>query len=388
VNDQSVYGYYEVAGRQFYNKFKAFEYAIPNGWCPHWNFFEDKFAQQDWSVEPAESITELYASRARSLREKYDRLILWYSGGSDSHTVAESFVDNKILLNELWHRSSYKNVTRNDQSRCEENQINETAFAALPQIKLLVEKDPRVKFNFFDAMEHAIQFWSTQRLHIDNTNYLNPLAPAKMHSEIFNDHSRQKTAKITALDKPKVFLENNNWYFVFFDIPMHTQLMQNRSHLSDDEQDVCFFWDPDAIDILVKQAHMIKRWFEQHPQYLNLARKNQSQTEKNLYENIIKSIIYPNWDLDTWQVNKTNNLISHPEFYWFYQDTTTSAYQNWYNTANEFSHEVFRLRGIADQSLLSGFRQVGDFWNLPGCYSRPYFLGKCSLTTDRSTVDQ
>lgn len=381
MSDTSVYGYYEVAGRRFYNKFEAFDYAIPNGWCPHWNFFEEKFSKHDWSSEPTESISELYAARARDLRDKYDHLVLWYSGGSDSHTVAESFVNNGILLDELWHRSSFLNVARQDQSRCEENQINETVYAAIPQIRRLLEKDRRVKINLFDAMEYAIRYWSSNQIRISDTNYFNPLAPAKMHSEIFNSRTLEKTAKITALDKPRLFLENNEWYFVFMDIPMHTQLMQNRSQGSTaHEEDVCFFWHPDAIAILTKQAHMIRRWFEQRPHYLHLVNKNQSPEEKNLYDEIVKSIIYPDWNLDTWQVAKTNNLISHPEFYWFYQDQSTQAYKNWYRSARTYSEEVDRLRRIADQSLRSGFRNIDGFCNLPGCYSRPYLLGKCLLT--------
>ena len=55
----------------------------------------------DWTVEPTDSWKQVLKSHALKLREKYKYLRLWYSGGSDSQTVLNTFVDNKIHLDEI-----------------------------------------------------------------------------------------------------------------------------------------------------------------------------------------------------------------------------------------------------------------------------------------------
>jgi hypothetical protein len=55
----------------------------------------------DWSVEPKESFAELKKQRALQLRNSYKYLILYYSGGSDSTTVLNTFLDNNIPLDEV-----------------------------------------------------------------------------------------------------------------------------------------------------------------------------------------------------------------------------------------------------------------------------------------------
>ena len=55
----------------------------------------------DWTVEPKQSLSELYRQRAQYLRDHFDYLILMYSGGSDSHQTLMSFIGNGIFLDEV-----------------------------------------------------------------------------------------------------------------------------------------------------------------------------------------------------------------------------------------------------------------------------------------------
>jgi len=49
----------------------------------------------------SESLDFLYALRARQLREKYDYLVLYFSGGADSTNILKTFIDNNIFLDEI-----------------------------------------------------------------------------------------------------------------------------------------------------------------------------------------------------------------------------------------------------------------------------------------------
>ena len=65
-------------------------------------FHDDYFSQFDWTKEPQQSLKELYKQRAIQLRDKYDYLILSYSGGSDSHQALETFLNNNIFIDEIF----------------------------------------------------------------------------------------------------------------------------------------------------------------------------------------------------------------------------------------------------------------------------------------------
>ena len=368
------YGRYTVAGQHYHNKFMAFQHGIPLGWYPHWDFFDDEFSKVDWQQEPLESLTELYRQRAAQLRADYDYLILWYSGGSDSHTVLQSFLDNGIHLDEIWHRSSVDRVSRRDRGQDSANQANETRHVALPVLKALQHSNPAIKIRVFDAMDLAMDIWQQGTISIDATNYLNPLLPAKMHSDFFNvGRHRGRVAKITALDKPKVFRHDGIWYCSFIDLPLLTQLMQNR--IDEQEQDVCFYWHPDAARISVKQSHLIARWFDQRPELHRLAAKDLCQTDAKIRDQIIKSIIYPNWDLETWQVQKPPNDIRHPEFFWFYGNESDVAYQNWHKTAETCSNEIRLLFSDLIVQQCSPLSFSDGMYILPGCWSRAHCIG-------------
>ena len=55
----------------------------------------------DWSKEPTESWKELKKQRAQHIRDNYDYVVLYFSGGSDSTTVLNSFYDNNIYIDEI-----------------------------------------------------------------------------------------------------------------------------------------------------------------------------------------------------------------------------------------------------------------------------------------------
>lgn len=63
--------------------------------------FETAFDFIDWSKEPAETFKELCKQRAQQIRDTNDYVILYFSGGSDSTTVLNAFVDNGIFIDEV-----------------------------------------------------------------------------------------------------------------------------------------------------------------------------------------------------------------------------------------------------------------------------------------------
>ena len=91
-------GYYNVNGKIFYDKLEAIIFANKTKSEIEWNYYNDIFYSIDWNIEPETSLREFYKIRAQQLREKYDYLIAFVSGGADSSQVVDSFVKNKIKL--------------------------------------------------------------------------------------------------------------------------------------------------------------------------------------------------------------------------------------------------------------------------------------------------
>lgn len=99
------FGFFRVGDDCFYSKIDAIDHSVITGKDVDWNFNDDILSSYDWRVEPSQSIEELYKIRAQQIRDRYDYLIVMFSGGCDSTAVLDSFVDNEIKLDEvmIWH---------------------------------------------------------------------------------------------------------------------------------------------------------------------------------------------------------------------------------------------------------------------------------------------
>lgn len=60
-----------------------------------------RFEAARWDVEPDQTIQELHRQRAEQIRQSYDYIVLYFSGGADSITVLNSFINNNIPIDEI-----------------------------------------------------------------------------------------------------------------------------------------------------------------------------------------------------------------------------------------------------------------------------------------------
>ena len=100
MQDKDKFGFYQVGKLKFYSKFDAADLAARTNQSISWNFNDEVFGLYDWSTEPVASLPDLYRARAQQLRDQYDYLVLWYSGGADCDNILDTFVDNNIRLDE------------------------------------------------------------------------------------------------------------------------------------------------------------------------------------------------------------------------------------------------------------------------------------------------
>ena len=101
TSNHDRFGFYTVGQYKTYSKLEAIEHSGVSKHPVEWNFNKHKFQQFDWMREPPGSLEFWYGERARQIRDTYDYIVLWYSGGADSHNALMSFVKNNIFIDEI-----------------------------------------------------------------------------------------------------------------------------------------------------------------------------------------------------------------------------------------------------------------------------------------------
>ena len=97
MNRQDIFGFYRVGNLKLYSQIEALEISQRLNLPITWHFNDEVYSSFDWTKEPDESISELYKKRCEQLREKYDYLVLFYSGGADSDNILNSGPNNTSI---------------------------------------------------------------------------------------------------------------------------------------------------------------------------------------------------------------------------------------------------------------------------------------------------
>jgi hypothetical protein len=94
---------YCVAGQHYNNVYLALHQCWKTGTQLEFYCNDQVFDQYNWTTEPEQSFELLMDTHAANLRSKYQRLILLWSGGTDSHTIYNVFKRNNIHISKKTH---------------------------------------------------------------------------------------------------------------------------------------------------------------------------------------------------------------------------------------------------------------------------------------------
>jgi hypothetical protein len=334
-------GVYMVGGRAFYLKPEAHIYATETDQPVSWQFNDVAFAKYNWTNEPELDLRELYRRRAEQLREQYDYIRLELSGGSDSVTVAFAFLLNNIHLDEVMYRYPAqldKGVTNDAFNTKPENTLSERQFAAEPILKWIKTNYPKTKVTIQDYSENLLNsdYMRDESWIYTTKDWFQPGNGIKHQNfntveQIALADTGQSICALYGIDKPKVTLIDNEWYTYFVDVRAGepNPVMRDYTNITSE----CFFWTPDMPEIPAKQAHEVKRWFDMpHNQHLKhiIHHANANADQRTTYENLIKTIIYPDFDATTWQTSKPTNSFYNEMDHWFHVNMAgTEIFSAW-----------------------------------------------------------
>lgn len=88
----------DITGKMFDTKAKVLQLKSADNLSFH---VSESFDKANWSIEPQLNLRQIYALRAAQIRKKYDYIVFYFSGGSDSITALNAFIRNNIPIDEV-----------------------------------------------------------------------------------------------------------------------------------------------------------------------------------------------------------------------------------------------------------------------------------------------
>jgi len=140
-----------------------------------------------------------------------------------------------------------------------------------------------------------------------------------------------KTAVIYGIDKPRLHYIDGKYFVYFADIVANTAVTEVGDYSNITTE--FFYWTPDLPEITVKQAHLLKKWYELNPQFRDLIKPvTVIQGDKLAFieRSITVPVIYTNVDYQTFQASKPTNAVYSEHDSWFWNNhMNTRAAQIW-----------------------------------------------------------
>lgn len=277
------YGYYTTGDFKTYSKIEALEIAKSLNTAVVWHFNDQEFSAVDWTVEPVLSLPELYRIRAEQIRNKYDYIVLFYSGGADSHNMLHSFLDNGLKVDEIAQFHSYEGDGNGGQGW--DSYFNaEIKKVAVPETQKILEQHPYIKHRIIDLSSLINDTMKTKDAY-DNLIYMsnkvfspNQLARTYLRERIEDYkkiiNSGKSLCFVYGAEKPYVTQFNGKFGVRFYDMLDNAVGVRTQQLNRPWEHDEFFYWSPEIPELIIKQAHLLMKALKAAP-YISVTEKTQ-----------------------------------------------------------------------------------------------------------------
>lgn len=271
-------GEYCVGDLRFINKYDALVFATETNQSVAWDFNDAVFSCFDWTVPIPESIDELYKRRAQQIRDKYDYVSLFFSGGVDSTNVLHAFIDNNIQLDEVVMFKPRCHVHNPLATTPSDNMYSELDFAAIPHLKKYAEgKGIKVRTIYLEDALAALLNNNAYASQFYKLNFLTPTALARVAMAVTDLDWRslydagKNVAHIQGVDRPILTKTNNTYKFSFHDFATafvfeSAETNEISEKLKKHQHQEFFYWTADLPKLTIKQAQIAKQVWAANPE--------------------------------------------------------------------------------------------------------------------------
>jgi len=373
-NNIHEFGYYQVGAQKFTNKIQAILAADASHQFPYFIMNDESYSCFDWTVEPSESLESLYAKRAWEIRNKYDYLVLHFSGGSDSANVLETFINNNIPLEEILIRMPMARIDLNINNTSATNSAAENVLTALPLAKLVKEKYyPHLKITLKDSSEYLKNYFHNLDLSgsSDVLSAFSSISPGSFQNadldELHNDlkdvaESGKKIGHVYGTDKPPIYWDGEQYAIKFLDKTAGLFFSNSRKSSVDLPQyKEAFYWAASTAPLIIKQAHTIKRAIQAKGLGPEILTKLTGRPRHNFLADIIYNRTLPL----PFSPEKTRTIGITNQDFWFFEDKNSDHVKNWQKMVTSLDFEID-----------AKWKHDGSMFNdLVGVYSKSYGIG-------------
>ncbi len=312
-------GYYLVGHREFDSKIQACFFALEIGKPVQWVFNNEEFSKWDWKTEPQETLDQIYDRRARQLRERYDYIVLSYSGGSDSHNVLMSFYRQGLHIDEIITNTMTKaskqamtvDLNNTDAYNAPEAEHQLQTIARLKEIATWMPKTKITITDCSDALFEELENAGDASWVLTKREGLNPAGMTRFNFLHFSEVRKQfdkdkKIAVVVGIEKPRTHIHRGELYMAFAD--RSANMITVNEHLREYPNSTVefFYWTPDMPELLIKQGHAIKRWLEAFPENQELwnVRAVTNKMYRLVHDKMLRTILYTTWNPEWYQAKK------------------------------------------------------------------------------------
>ena len=345
ANPHVKFGYYQVGEYQTFSKVEAIEIGRRLNIAPTWHYNDEVFGAVDWTKEPAESLDSMYMRRAQDISNTHDYVILYYSGGADSHNMLESFVRSGARIDEIVSFHADQVGVPSPNNPLGRSEVFETAVPYVQQLKDSGRLPAHVKHRLVNQKETVSQFCKTVNWldypYLINSTFGLHNGARQYFREYIEDWRRiiesgKKLVMVWGWEKPRVMHEDR-FYVNFVDTldgcvgPEHQRM--GRS----DWYDEMFYSTPDMPEIAIKQAHLVKNFLklapEDHPWLTDSVtglghvikhRPDHSWCAKWLSQDALSMIVYPWFNPSLYYEKKNFDTFFTHRDQWFWSDQELS----------------------------------------------------------------
>jgi hypothetical protein len=312
-------GYYRCNGIEFDSKIQACIYGTKVNHPISWHFNEEIFEGYNWAIEPLESLDQLYDQRSKEIREKYDYVIISYSGGADSHNIVESFIRQGLHIDEIivntMKQANEKFTIVDPLIKKPENAAAEHDLQTVPRLKEIQNRIPNTKITVLDMSDFFLKSWLSagdaswimdkkEGLHPSNVTRFNYLHYSEIRKQFDKD---KKITVVLGVEKPRTIIHTDgNFYMRFVDRASNVITISHHLKEYPNAEVEYFYWSPDCAKLLCKQAHVIKRWLEANPdkQKFWYSKNISIEMVKLIHERILRTLLYTTWNNEWYQADK------------------------------------------------------------------------------------
>lgn len=333
-------GYYVVGNKIFRHKVYAMQEATRQRIKPQdvvWVFNNDVYDALDWKTVSDAPLTEMYRLRAQQLREKYDYLLLSFSGGGDSTNVLDSFVMNKIRVDEVvvyWPHKHTRGKYIPNRSTDASNFISEWHYNIEPKLKWLEKISPETKITILDWTETLQVHEPDEDIveHGPHHNYIGYKRNKAVDMLLLERQAKYPNYAFVTGINPAMPIQVGRHLFTYFTEGACSSYASDYTARGLQRNVEFFYWTPDMPEMVRAQSQTLLAAIKADPKSLTLIpdwsdminvtkKKNKGKIDEPL-RRWIKWVLYPTYDHNNLQVDKNTSPLLTPEWYsWFYTDS-------------------------------------------------------------------